>query len=710
MNTPGPQQHRRLSPLHVHRTLQVNILVAFATLLIITVIIIVGYTYQQNSQAILNLSRDLIAQVTETVIERTSNHLLPAAVMAQTSAQIPAVETMSLVQNVELEAYGMEILNLYPQLSGFYIGNEQGEFLFTKRFPDGSIGTQIIDRSGDQPVRTWTYRDEAGNVTNVEVTTEFTYDPRERPWYQGAKATRQQYWTDVYIFFTDQKPGITAAYPVLDAQGELISVVGIDIALDELSQFLATQKVGKNGHVFIINNREEVVAYPRISLATQEGDAFRLTNITDLHLPVISAAYAQHLAATQTAFTINLEGVRYIASFTPFPDTFGQDWDIGIVVPEDDFVGLIKQTNRISLIISLIILAFSIVLTIFLSRSISRPIVLLTAETQRISDLRLDSNLEIVSPIREVQTLVESISSMKTNLQIFKKYAPAELVRQLIQSGDTHDPGGQQKELTILFTDIGGFTHLYQGTLPEDLMQQLSEYVGELTTIILEEKGTLDTYMGEGLLAFWGAPLPTHHAYYACRAALLGRDQTRRLNQEWRAAGRITFPIRIGIHTGETLVGNIGSNQHMNYTVVGSNVNLAKYLQAANDLYGSQILVSAETYHQVADLFYFRPLDRIAIKDNYPTNIIYELMGEVGHTPQEVEELCARFHEGFAAYMRGEWDTAVSIFQALAMAYPQDSATQLYLGRSLTHYANPPGPDWTPTTNLEFFNQPRILA
>jgi len=114
MNTPGPQQHRRLSPLHVHRTLQVNILVAFATLLIITVIIIVGYTYRQNSQAILNLSRDLIAQVTETVIERTSNHLLPAAVMAQTSAQIPAVETMSLVQNVELEAYGMEILNLYP--------------------------------------------------------------------------------------------------------------------------------------------------------------------------------------------------------------------------------------------------------------------------------------------------------------------------------------------------------------------------------------------------------------------------------------------------------------------------------------------------------------------------------------------------------------------------------------------------------------------
>ncbi|MEZ4643532.1 MAG: adenylate/guanylate cyclase domain-containing protein [Chloroflexota bacterium] len=154
----------------------------------------------------------------------------------------------------------------------------------------------------------------------------------------------------------------------------------------------------------------------------------------------------------------------------------------------------------------------------------------------------------------------------------------------------------------------------------------------------------------------------------------MGRDQTRRLNQEWRAAGRITFPIRIGIHTGETLVGNIGSNQHMNYTVVGSNVNLAKYFTAANDLYGSQILVSAETYHQVADLFYFRPLDRIAIKDNYPTNIIYELMGEVGHTSQEVEELAPVFMRICGVYAGGMGYGRFR-YRALAMAYPQDSAT-----------------------------------
>ena len=177
------------SPLHFNRTLQVNILIAFAALLIITVSIIIGYTYRQNSRAMLALSDELIDQVTGTVIEKTINYLSPAAVMAQASAELPAIETMDLVDNPDLEAYGMALLELHPQLAGFFIGNEQGDFLFTKRFPDSSIGTQIIDRAAEPPTRTWTYRDPDGNVTDVETTTDFTYDPRQRPWYEGAKST-----------------------------------------------------------------------------------------------------------------------------------------------------------------------------------------------------------------------------------------------------------------------------------------------------------------------------------------------------------------------------------------------------------------------------------------------------------------------------------------------------------------------------------------
>ncbi len=137
------------------RSLQVDILIAFATLLIITVLVIISYTYRQNTTAVLQLSNDLIRQVTNNVIERTTNYLAPASLMAQTSAQIPNAANFSLVDDADLENYGKEVLNLYPQLSGFFIGNEQGDFLFTKRDVDGSIDTSLhlpLSRASSAPI------------------------------------------------------------------------------------------------------------------------------------------------------------------------------------------------------------------------------------------------------------------------------------------------------------------------------------------------------------------------------------------------------------------------------------------------------------------------------------------------------------------------------------------------------------------------------
>jgi adenylate cyclase len=690
-----------LSFLRIGRTLQVNILIAFTTLLIITVLIVIGYTYQQNSLAVLQLSDDLIDQVTETVIEKTTNYLAPAAVMARASAEIPAVETISLVDNQELESYGMEILNLYPQLAGFFIGNEQGDFLFTKRFPDTSIGTQVIDRAANPAFRTWTYRDLEGHITEVETTVDFTYDPRQRPWYEGAKSSQQQYWTDIYIFFTDQKPGITAAYPVIDDQEGLVSVIGIDVALDELSRFLQTQKVGQNGVAFIINDKAEIVAYPGIPLAAQEGENFRPVNISELEISWVTDAYNEYEKTGHTRFTIESEGERYIASFSPFPVTFGQDWQIGIIVPEDDFVGAIKQTNQISLLISLGTLLVAIISAIFISRTISRPIVLLTEETKKIKDLELDSVLEINSSIREVQLLGESIAAMKTGLKAFKKYVPAELVRQLIQTGEEAELGGRMKELTILFTDIAGFTTISEQIMPEKLMVQLSEYLGNLATIIEHEKGTVDKYVGDGLMAFWGAPSSNpNHAYYACYAALRCRNKVAELNQRWHKAGKPTFPTRMGIHTGNTLVGNMGSVDRMNYTVLGDSVNLASRLESINDIYGTEIIISAATYHKVVDKFHFRPVDIVTVRGKQQGVLLYELVGEIDNTPPEKMDLCRAFTRGFDAYLAQDWDAAVQIFQYLSQKYPADSASQIYLTRCTALQINPPDPDWKPIIHL----------
>ena len=688
-------------PFHFTRTLQVNILIAFATLLIITVSIIIGYTYQQNSTAILKLSDDLINQVTETVIEKTTNYLTPAAIMAQASTQIPAIESLSLADNQALEAYGMEILNLYPQLAGFFIGNEQGDFLFTKRFTDGSIGTQIIDRAANPPRRTWTYRDPAGNTTDVETTTDFSYDPRQRPWYKGAQATQAQYWTDIYIFFTDQKPGITAAYPITDTQNALIGVIGIDVALDELSQFLQTQKVGQRGVAFIVNEKSEIVAYPGVDLAAQEGESYRPVSIAELEVPSVVAAYQEYVESglARTIVTVNSE--RYIASFEPFPDSFGKNWKIGIVVPENDFIGTVRQTNQISLLISLVILLVAIVSAIFMARSISKPIVLLTEETQKIKDLQLDESVKINSPISEVQHLGESIAAMKRGLRAFKTYVPDMLVRQLIETGQEARLGGHMRDLTILFTDITGFTTISEMLVPEDLLLQLSEYLGELATIIIDQQGTVDKYMGDGLMAFWGAPLPNaDHAYYACRAALKCRDRIAQYNQTWQAQGKPTFPTRIGIHTGETLVGNMGSPERMNYTVLGDTVNLASRLEGINAIYGTDIIISATTYQKVAEYFLIRPLDIVTVRGKTQGVLLYELMADIHNPPAEKVTLCQKFTQGFDAYLAQDWQAAIHIFQTLQTQYPTDHPSKLYLDRCLSLQNNPPNSGWKPLVDL----------
>ncbi|TVR58227.1 MAG: HAMP domain-containing protein [Candidatus Competibacteraceae bacterium] len=684
-----------------HRPLQLNILLAFTALLVTTVVVIVSYTYRQNSATVLQISDDLIHQVTDTVIEKTINYLTPAVLMAQSSARIPGMADLSLVENPALERYGMALLALYPQLDAFFIGNERGDFIFIKRFADGGIGTQEIDRSLATPLRTWTYRDTAGHVTEVETTDDFTYDPRRRPWYEGAKKTGRAYWTDIYIFFTDQTPGITAAYPIHDDRENLVGVIGIDVTLNELSFFLETLRAGDNGVAFITNEQGQIVAYPRIDLARADGEGFRPVHISELRDRSVAAAYEAYITHSRSRFTMTSGGQRYIVSFTSIAAEIGRNWSIGVVVPEDDFVGDIKRTNQISLLISLIILFLSIVVAIFISRAISRPIVELARETRKIANLDLDNQLKISSPISEVQLLDESISAMKTGLQAFKRYVPADLVRQLIRTGEEARLGGDQRELTILFTDIANFTSRSEGMDAEGLMLQLSHYMGELATIIMSQQGTVDKYMGDGLMAFWGAPTENpDHAFYACHAVLSCRDRIAELNEQWGEQGRLQLPTRFGIHTGQTLVGNIGSTERMNYTVLGDSVNLASRLEAVNNIYGTTIIVSQATYHKVADRFYFRPLDTVMVKGIRQGVLLYELMGEPNMTPQTKIVLCRDFTAGYAAYTARDWSKASALFEDLAARYPSDTATLIYLTRCRAFQQSPPGPEWRPAVNL----------
>ena len=206
----------------------------------------------------------------------------------------------------------------------------------------------------------------------------------------------------------------------------------------------------------------------------------------------------------------------------------------------------------------------------------------------------------------------------------------------------------------------------------------------------------MDKYIGDAILAFWGAPVPDDdHAYNACSAALDCREKIASLNRRWKSEGKSPFPTRIGISTGETMVGNVGSSERINYTVMGDNVNLAHRLEGASKLYGTQILVTGKTREAVADRFWLRPIGIVAVKGKKQKTPVFELMGfRIEGKNDGVAELCMEFARGFEAYLAGNWEEACSIFKKLSVKFPEDAPTNFYLLRCKQFRDNPPGPDW----------------
>lgn len=676
----------------------VRIVTAFVGLLVATVLIIVSYSYHQNKGVILESGHDLMNQISANVIEKTTNFLLPASLVVEISARLTKMGVLSCTDHQQLELYTAGILKSFPQICMLFLGDEQGNYLRSWQMPDGKIETRLIQRQLSVPTDIIKHCDPECKVIRTETFSELEYDPRNRPWYQGVKKNKSSFWTDLYILFRNKKPAVTAAYPLMDNQGNLLGVWGTDIELHEMSHFLKSLRIGNNGVAFIINQKNEVVAYPEGSRITKkENGKLRPVSVEELGEDSLTAAIKAYVQHGHTKLVVESRGKRYLASFKEFPPSFAAPWKVAVVVPEDDFVSGAKRITRITLLISLGILLVSIYLAILLSRSISKPIMLLTEETQNIRDFHLEYRGDITSRIKEIQLMGHSLSAMRTGLQAFRRYVPAELVRQLIQTGEEARLGGQKRELTVFFSDIAGFTTIAEHLGPEELMIHLSEYFDELTQIISHHQGTVDKYIGDGIMAFWGAPLPEeNHAGLACLAALLCQERLQALNRKWAEAGKITLPTRIGISTGETVVGNVGSSERINYTVMGDNVNLASRLEGVNRLYGTRILVGKATYDQVAEEFRFRPVDIIAVKGKTIETTVYELMGrkDTGDTDSPQAELCREFTLGFNVYLQRDWDTAIGIFERLAEKFPGDKPSQLYLTRCHRYLVHPPGADW----------------
>ncbi len=414
------------------------------------------------------------------------------------------------------------------------------------------------------------------------------------------------------------------------------------------------------------------------------------------------------LAAISYTYNVRLasQGKDYLASFHPFPTRYGKPWIVGTLVPADDFVGRLKSTLTQVSLISLGILMIAVVLIIVMSRRILRPLALISRDMEKIQRLEIDETVKFSSFFYEIDMIGGALASMKHGLKAFSKFVPVTLVKQLIASNTGAELGGEKRRLTMMFTDIEGFTTISESMQTEALLQHISEYLDHLTTIILGQSGTVDKYIGDAIMSFWGAPVADpDHETHACRAALLCVRELESLNARWTSQGKPELRTRFGISSGEVSVGNMGSRERMNYTVLGDAVNLASRLEGINKYYHTRIIVGANTAEVVKARFLMRPVDVVAVKGKAQGVPIYELLAglpddpEVPATPQHLR-LKELTEQAFAAYLDRDFEKALLLYQQLAQEFPDDGVGSLFVERCRVYLRDPPGPEWSGITRM----------
>ena len=324
---------------------------------------------------------------------------------------------------------------------------------------------------------------------------------------------------------------------------------------------------------------------------------------------------------------------------------------------------------------------------------------------------RLDLSGPVAPPggAAEVHALAEAMGGMKSALRLFSVYVPRDLVRKLMAEGAEVKLGGERRRLTVMFSDVQGFTTIAERMDPEELMRITSTYFQALTDDLLEHHATIDKYIGDAVMAIWNAPKrDLAHALHGCRAALHARALTVRLEEEFAARGWPRLHTRFGVHSGEAVVGNVGSTDRMAYTAIGSMVNLASRLEGMNKMYGTQILVSESTRLGAGSGFVFRPVDLVLAKGTQDPVEVHELVGLSVATEAKDASLVA--DRALVARLPA-WGEAIRAFRAGQFARArealheagdprQDSLVAAYLAR-IDRFPDGPPADWSPVTRLD---------
>lgn len=546
-------------------SLTITLAVSISLLVLIAVAVVLGLGLASGMRNTMTLLRDKSEIVVSTMVERVRSHLEPAQEQLEFVADLIAQGKLDPTDKDRLITTMTASLAAAPQISAILFVNNDRQAFIIGRVPGRSPSSTRYFQRNDSS------------------------DPVYDQVFREAKTTTKVIWGEPLWRELPQETMLNLRMG-LRRDGEFLGVLIAAVSVRRLSDYLNQLSPIAGAHAFVLYDRTRVLAHANlVGKGVPRSKEEPLPSLAKVGDPVLAAIWQQKnrypldiLRDSEdlkghVLHTLNDEYIyiyRDVAGFGEKP------WLIGTYFRSADVDSEIVRLRR-ALIAGLVFLALSMILAIILARQIARPIVNLAGAASSIGQLEISKTAELPgSMFRELNQQAHAFNAMLQGLRWFEAYVPKKLVRRLIQQGNADAAKSEERDITVMFTDIAGFTSLSEGMPAPELASLLNDHFAMLAQCIEDEDGTVDKFIGDSVMAFWGAPddQPDHaeRAARAARAILaaLNEDNNRRAAQ-----GLAPIGVRIGLHSGPVTVGNIGAPERINYTIIGDTVNVGQRLE-----------------------------------------------------------------------------------------------------------------------------------
>ena len=615
--------------------------VLFTTLALPFLAIIVVLDYTATSRAVITTSEDMVNRFNNQIVRELGQTINPVTTLTRSAAMLVAKDPDFFRKDVSWDFLRTNTEHS-PIINTAYVGfadgsitmsapaSEKSQFFGKSAPPNTSNAYWRLARQDEQIIHDQLVFVGANDEFIESHRVNSTYDPRLRPWYQAAAAQKESI---VYGPIKSASTGeieLTFTTPVL-VDGLVVAVAAIDVSLASTEKFLNDNRISPNAISVVLDSQQRVIASSEVETKRSKASE-NINRVEDLTSELPRRALLS-LPSSEFLGTFRFDSAdgntNYMASLSKIDLNVPVDWRILSIAPSQDFLKEITDSSRLIALIGVLALIAQLLVIYAMSARIARPLEKLALEVDDIEQLKFRDDVALPrSFFSEIDQLTTSIDRMRKAISAFSSFVPVDLVRGLLQSGQKLELGGRSRFLTIMFCDLESFSTLSENSPSQQLLLRVSKYLQIATHNINQEMGTVDKFIGDGVMAFWGAPNTLEdHAYRACAAALKIQEQMDVINKEWESEGLPPLKVRIGIHSDVVLVGNIGSIERMSYTVMGDGVNVAARLEGINKELGTRICISKTVVREAGERLKLRALDEVTVKGRKSAVEVFELLG-----------------------------------------------------------------------------------